>query len=413
PISPLVFGKRLWHESRMILYQQASDTSISSEYLRAQRPRVIFGDDWIKDGVLDIYKEDVGRFRVLLGGEIDEDSLEVLKRGEIPLLKALQIHNSSVYRWNRPCYGISPNGKPHLRIENRMLPAGPTVVDEIANAALWWGLMIGLMDEVSDIRERISFAEVKDNFGKAAKYGIHSELTWLNGKKMGASELLIKELIPLARKGLESRRVDHEDIDFYLGIIEARAKKKTSGASWMLSAYNNLLNKASQEEALAILTSNIIHNQWEEKPVHTWELPQVEGLKPYLPIGLKAEELMETSLLTVHKKDLVELAIEVMKWEKLPFMAVEDEKGNYLGLVADFNLPKLQGLNNAISVGETIVVEDIMLFDTEVIHPSMGFLELAERLRNSAIACLPVVKNGKLLGMITEKTLRTYLDNMS
>ena len=135
--SPLVFGKRLWHESRIALFQQSLDVRSSKDHLRQPEPRVSFGKDWIDKSILEIHKEDIARFRVLLGTQIEEDSLERIAKREVPKLRALQVHNGTVYRWNRPCYGISDTGMPHLRIENRVLPAGPTVLDQTANAAFW------------------------------------------------------------------------------------------------------------------------------------------------------------------------------------------------------------------------------------------------------------------------------------
>ncbi|MGB4849429.1 MAG: glutamate-cysteine ligase family protein, partial [Saprospiraceae bacterium] len=135
--SPIVFGRRLWHESRIAMFQQALDTRSTQEHMRERSPRVNFGKQWLDHSILDIYREDIARFRVLLSGDVRENAREMILAGKTPKLGSLQVHNSTVYRWNRPCYGISENGKPHLRIENRVLPSGPTVQDEMANAALW------------------------------------------------------------------------------------------------------------------------------------------------------------------------------------------------------------------------------------------------------------------------------------
>ena len=137
--SPIVFGKRLWHESRIAMFQQALDVRTTHDHMRERSPRVSFGTGWLEKSLLEIYREDIARFRVLLGNDIKEDSLELINQGKTPKLRALQVHNSTVYRWNRPCYGISDNGKPHLRIENRVLPSGPTIIDSVANAAFWLG----------------------------------------------------------------------------------------------------------------------------------------------------------------------------------------------------------------------------------------------------------------------------------
>ncbi len=200
--SPLVFGKRLWHESRIALFQQSLDVRTSKDHMRQSEPRVSFGTRWLENSIMEIYKEDIARFRVLLGSQIDEDSLEMLSHQKIPKLRALQVHNGTVYRWNRPCYGISDNGQPHLRIENRVLPAGPTVLDQTANAAFWLGTMIGMAHEYKDVSQHMSFDDAKDNFTKAAKFGIDTQLTWFGNEKISCCELILKHLLPIARKGL-------------------------------------------------------------------------------------------------------------------------------------------------------------------------------------------------------------------
>ncbi|HSM15182.1 MAG TPA: glutamate-cysteine ligase family protein, partial [Thermoanaerobaculia bacterium] len=149
--SPLLFGRRLWRETRIALFQQSVDHRAAGLHLREQAPRVSFGRRWVDDSVLEIFQEDITRFKVLLSAEIDEDSLAVLAQGGVPELKALRLHNGTIYRWTRPCYGLT-GGKPHLRIENRILPAGPTLVDEMANAAFWFGLLSGLSKVYPDVR---------------------------------------------------------------------------------------------------------------------------------------------------------------------------------------------------------------------------------------------------------------------
>ncbi|MEZ4984989.1 MAG: hypothetical protein R2795_08140 [Saprospiraceae bacterium] len=215
------------------------------DHLRERSPRVSFGTGWLDKSIMEIYKEDIARFRVLLGNDINEDSIDMIQEGKVPKLRALQVHNSTVYRWNRPCYGISPNGKPHLRIENRVLPSGYTVIDEVANAAFWLGAMTGMAANYKDIREVISWEDVRDNFGKAAKFGIDTNFTWFKDKKINATDLVLKELLPMARKGLEIRQVAKEDIDKYLGVIEARANAHMNGARWQLRAYTQLKKKST------------------------------------------------------------------------------------------------------------------------------------------------------------------------
>lgn len=400
--SPIVFGKRLWHETRIALFQQALDIRTTHDYMRERSPRVNFGSGWLDKSIMEIYREDIARFRVLLSADVEEDSLEMIGQGQVPKLRALQVHNSTVYRWNRPCYGISDSGKPHLRIENRVLPAGPTVVDEFANAAFWLGAMIGLGNEVGDIRNHISWEDVRDNFGKAAKFGIDSNFTWYKDKKISACDLILKELIPISRKGLESRNMDKKDIDKYLGIIEDRAKHHMNGARWQLRAFTKLAKEVSRDEALTVMTAAILKNQTEGKPVHTWPMPEVTDLKEYRPGKLKVSEFMETDLFTVQKDDLIELVAELMDWKKVRYMPVEDSKGNLSGLISLRKLLRFFTQKNRFNGVEATMVKDIMIADPITIGPDATIVEAMKTMREKKLGCLPVVKAGELVGIITE-----------
>jgi len=400
--SPILFGKRLWHETRIALFQQALDIRTTHDHMRERAPRVSFGSGWLEGSIMEIYKEDIARFRVLLSAEVEEDSLGLIEEGKVPKLRALQVHNSTVYRWNRPCYGISDNGKPHLRIENRVLPAGPTTIDEMANAAFWLGAMVGMGDKLKDIRDHISWEDVRDNFAKAAQFGIDTKFTWFKDQKISACDLVIQELLPLARKGLQKQKVKKADIDKYLGIIEARAKGHMNGARWQLRAYTKLRKEVSRDEALSVLTACIIENQEKGDPVHTWELPKVEDLKEYRPVKLKIEEFMETDLFTVQQDDLIELVAELMDWKKIRYMPVEDTKGNLVGLITSRLLLRYFTQKNRINGKSAMQVRDIMIQDPITIEPSSTILNAMQIMRKNKIGCLPVVKEGELIGIITE-----------
>ncbi|MBX2877166.1 MAG: CBS domain-containing protein [Saprospiraceae bacterium] len=400
--SPILFGKRLWHETRIALFQQALDIRTTHDHMRERAPRVSFGSGWLEDSIMEIYKEDIARFRVLLSAEVEENSIGLIQEGKVPKLRALQVHNSTVYRWNRPCYGISDNGKPHLRIENRVLPAGPTTTDEIANAAFWLGAMVGMGDKIKDIRDHISWEDVRDNFAKAAQFGIDTKFTWFKDQKISACDLVIQELLPLARKGLEKQKVKKADIDKYLGIIEARAKGHMNGARWQLRAYTKLRKEVSRDEALSVLTACIIENQIKGDPVHTWELPKVEDLKEYRPAKLKIEEFMETDLFTVQQDDLIELVAELMDWKKIRYMPVEDTKGNLVGLITSRLLLRYFTQKNRINGKSAAQVKDIMIKAPITIEPSSTILSAMKIMRKNKIGCLPVVKDGELIGIITE-----------
>lgn len=403
--SPIVFGKRLWHESRIALFQQALDVRNSRDHMRQRAPRVNFGNRWLDDSILEIYREDIARFRVLLGTDIEEDSLKKIAKGVTPKLKALQVHNGTVYRWNRPCYGISPNGKPHLRIENRVLPAGPTILDQTANAAFWLGLVTGMAQEYKDVRTHIHWADVRDNFFKAAKFGIDTEFTWFNDRKVSCCDLIENELLPMARRGLESRGIVSEDIDRYLSVIEERAKRHINGARWQLRVYTKLREELNQDEALSTLTASIIKNQASEKPVHTWEEPQKDDFKQYRPKGLRVDEFMETDLVTVRQDDLVELVVDMMEWRQLRYLPVEDKNGTIIGLVTTRKLLRhFARSKRAAELGdaeEAVFVKDIMIKDPICVDPKSTIKEAMVIMRDQKIGCLPVTKNNELMGIIT------------
>jgi len=399
--SPIVFGRRLWHESRIALFQQALDIRTTQEHMRERSPRVSFGNSWLDNSILEIYKEDIARFRVLLSTDVEEDALRQIARKEVPQLKALQIHNSTVYRWNRPCYGISDNGQPHLRIENRVLPAGPTTQDEMANAALWLGAMVGYAKYCSDIRAEMSWEDARDNFGKAAQFGIDSKFTWFNDRKINACDLVSQEILPIAREGLEAQNIDSTDIDRYLGIIQERAKRHRNGATWQIKAYTRLKNQTSSDEALSVLTNSILSNQEKNIPVHEWPLPELTDLKKYEPAQLRVEEFMQTDLFTAQKEDSLELVTHLMDWRTLRYLPIEDKKGKLGGLITARLL-----LRHYSQPGQQVkqqpLVQDIMIQNPITVSPNTSITQAMQIMRQHQIGCLPVTQDEELIGIITE-----------
>ncbi|MBX2928604.1 MAG: CBS domain-containing protein [Saprospiraceae bacterium] len=400
--SPIVFGKRLWHESRIALFQQALDIRSTHDHMRERSPRVSFGTGWLDKSLVEIYKEDISRFRVLLAGDTEEDSIAVLQEGGIPRLRALQVHNSTVYRWNRPCYGISENGMPHLRIENRVLPAGPTTTDAIANAAFWLGAMIGMGHTYKDIRTRVSWEDVRDNFAKAAQFGIDSAFNWFDDKKISACDLVLHELLPMAKQGLELRGVAAADIDKYLGTIEQRARDHMNGARWQLRTFTKLIKECTRDEALTVMTAAIVKNQWKDIPIHKWTMPELADLDDYRPSKLRVEEFMETDLFTVQQDDIIELVAEMMDWRKIRYMPVEDAQGNLCGLITSRLLLRYFSRKNRFNGKEATTVKDIMIATPTTVGPDMTIIEAMRTMRQNRIGCLPVVKGEELIGIITE-----------
>lgn len=406
--SPMLFGRRLWHESRIAIFQQSIDNRISEHHIRDRSPRVTFGNDWLKKSIMEIHREDISRFRVLLSSDVDEDALKMVQEGKVPKLRALQVHNSTVYRWNRPCYGISPNGKPHLRIENRVLPAGPTVIDEMANTAFWLGLMKGMQKNYGDITKHLGFEDVRDNFLKAARTGIDSKFTWLDDKKYTAADLTLNELLPLAKEGLQDNNVHADDIDRYLSVIEGRAKKVTTGARWILRTYTKLAKETNRDEALSTLTASIVDNQMSGKPVHEWAMPTLETLKEYRTSKLTVEEIMETDLFTAHQEDIVELVTDVMEWRGLRYMPVENEKGKLTGLISSRLLLRHFSKNNYVSEPKTTLVEEVMVKNPYTVTKDTSIVDAIHLMQEHDIGCLPVVDaENTLQGIVKD---RNFLD---
>src|ERR1043166_2079042 len=203
--SPILLNHRLWHETRLALFQHATDTRSMVHKERNQPPRVNFGDRWVEDSIIEVLHEDAIRFRILLTQAVEENSLEVLANGGVPRLAAWRLHNGTIWRWNRPCYGII-NGVPGLRIEARYLPAGPSVLDEMANAAFFLGLMTELPAEFGDIKKYMSFDDAKNNFFNVARYGLNGQIRGIDGKSRRVGRLIEEEFIPRAKDGLTLAR---------------------------------------------------------------------------------------------------------------------------------------------------------------------------------------------------------------
>jgi hypothetical protein len=271
--SPFLFGKELWRETRIALFQQTIDTRTEELAAQGVRPRVWFGERWI-DGVMDLFDENVRYFNALLPLIEDEDPEAVLAGGGVPHLPELQLHNGTVWRWNRPIYDVA-RGKPHLRVENRVLPAGPTVVDTIANAAFYYGLVRELVGADEPVERQLSFQSAQENFFSAACEGIDAELFWPSTGHVPAAELVLRTLLPLAHRGLDAWGVDRRDRDHYLGIIEQRALRRQTGAGWQVRTYRALRDRGlERRDALTEMTRRYLEGMHGNEPVHTWEVPR-------------------------------------------------------------------------------------------------------------------------------------------
>jgi gamma-glutamyl:cysteine ligase YbdK (ATP-grasp superfamily) len=266
--SPYLLGKQLWRETRIPLFEQSTDTR--SEELKAQgvRPRVWFGERWITS-VFDLFEENVRFFPALLPVTEEEDPLEVLESGGTPKLAELRLHNGTVYRWNRPVYDVV-DGLPHLRVENRLLAAGPTVADTMANAAFYYGLVRRIAESPRPLWSQMSFSAAEENFHVAAREGISAQVYWPGVGQVPATELVLRRLLPLAREGLEAWGVPTEESDRLLGIIEQRCLTETNGAEWFV---RRMEQRADQEryDALRATLGEYRERMHTNEPVHTWD----------------------------------------------------------------------------------------------------------------------------------------------
>ena len=399
--SPILFGKHLWRETRIAVFQQSVDARDQTHPQRELSPRVSFGNRWVRESAMEIYREDISRFRVLFVAEKEEDPFERIGRGEAPKLKALTTHNSTVYRWNRVCYGIT-DAKPHLRIENRYLPSGPTPIDEVANAAFWFGLLRGLSLEYQDITTVMDFDMAKANFFAAAQDGMRAQFTWLDGKLTPAQGLILRRLLPLAREGLNELGIDGDDIDHYLGIIEGRVSNKQTGAKWLLKSLTEMKQQGTRTERLTSITAAIARHQREDLPVHEWPLV---GLDPGADWGknfLRIEQYMTTDLFTVNEDEVIDLVANVMDWERIRHVPVEDNQHRLVGLVSYRTLLRFLAKNLPRGFSRAVAVSEIMRPDPITAAPETPTLEAIELMRRHGVSCLPVVKEGKLVGIVTE-----------
>jgi CBS domain-containing protein/gamma-glutamylcysteine synthetase len=406
--SPLLFGRRLWAETRIALFRQAVDTRSHTHHLRETEARVSFGTRWVRESVVEIYQEDIARFRTLVGTEVDEDPNAKLDRGEAPLLKALRLHNGTIYRWNRACYGIT-DGKPHLRIENRVMPAGPSVLDQIANGALWFGLMAELAAKHEDVTQRIEFDQAGANFYTAAREGLGAHFTWLDGKDISADRLVLDELIPIAEAGLRRYGIVEDDIKRYLAVIDARVRSGRTGARWQLSSWNALKDKATSGERATALVAATWQRQATGRPVAEWERARLDEVGASRHHYLRVDQYMTTDLFTLHADDPAEMAANLMAWERIRHVPIEDKDHRLVGLVTYRSVLRL--LTSGRSLRDA-TVGDIMRTDVTTVGIETATIDAIRMMRRRRIGCLPVLHDDRLVGVLTEEDFMTVALNL-
>ena len=399
--SPLLFGQRLWQETRVALFQHSTDERSRPQLARNQPTRVNFGDCWLRNSIVELFHDQITRFRPITFIEPNENPFEVLARGETPSLSALRLHNGTVWRWNRACYGVT-DGVPHLRIENRALPSGPTVIDEIANAAFFTGLMVALPQVYGDISKLMEFDNAKSNFFRAARHGLDAQFKWIRGESHSAPALILDHLLPLAQQGLTTAGVANEDIDKYLDVVRERAQSRQTGATWIMKSLTAMDNSTSKDTRQRRLTAAMLTSQKTGEPVHRWSM--VEKAHPdewedsYRTIG----QFMSTDLFTVKPDDLIDLAASVMDWRHIRHVPVEDEEGRLIGLVTHRGLLRILNMgDHANRDGRAKTVREVMIENPVTVSPSTSSLEAIHIMRSNRVGCLPVVENDQLVGIVT------------
>jgi gamma-glutamyl:cysteine ligase YbdK (ATP-grasp superfamily) len=268
--SPYLFGQRLWQETRITLFEQATDTRPVELQQQGVRPRVWFGEHWITS-VFDLFEENIRYFPALLPICEDEDPLAELDRGACPQLAEMSLHNGTIYRWNRPVYAVV-HGTPHLRVENRVLPAGPSVADVMANAAFYYGLVRVLAEAQRPVWTQMSFSTAAENLYEAARHGLDAHLYWPGFGETPVAELVLRRLLPIAHEGLSRWGMDRAQADRLLGIIEQRCVTGQNGAAWQAATVEALTrgNGTGRAEALRLMTQRYIEHMHTNEPVHTW-----------------------------------------------------------------------------------------------------------------------------------------------
>ena len=394
--SPLLMGRELWKETRIALFQQSLDTRKWSHALKEQVARVGFGNHWQKESVAEIFKEDISTHRILLTKPIQHNSLEILENGAIPKLEALNLYNGTVYRWNRPCYGVG-GGKPHLRIENRYIPSGPSVLDEMANFAFWVGLMVGRPKEFDHMPSVMDFKEAKLNFIKTAISGRQTVLSWL-GKTVTLKKLILNKFLPISRAGLLAHGIHQNTIDKLLGIIAERVQIGT-GAEWQIKNFRGLKSELKTDAALVKLTKAIYTNQRMNVPVHEWPSIQRKA-KPkdnYEWVG----QLMSTKLIKLYENDYANLAVSIMEWNNIHHIPVENEKGELSGLLTWSHIQALDKRKHK----EDALVSDIMINKVVTVQPRTKIETAKKLMMDYQIGSLPVCVGSHLVGIISKVDL--------
>lgn len=396
--SPLLFGNELWSETRIALFKQSLDTRSAEKFMRMKLPRVYFGRGWLKESPAELWKNDIMRFPLVVTSDDLKDSKALLDRGEIPDLRGIRLHNGTTYTWNRMCYGYSKT-KPHLRIECRYLPAGPSGIDEVANFAFWVGLMRCEPKGGVEFWKEQSFKTVKNNFLQASRSGLNTVFQWY-GKNIPAKQLILEELLPMARQGLMNEGVVLADIDKYLSVIEQRVEKEMTGADWTIANFRRLSKHYGEDIAQKELVRQMIEYQKKNIPLYEWTDIELRDYK-LSEQESTVQQLMSTNIYSVNENDSIELVRSILDWNNIHHLPVEDSDGNLVGMITDGTMDRLLAKNDK----QYAFAKDIMFSDLITVQ-AIDTIEVAKlMLESNKLSGIPVTYNGKLVGMLTSTDL--------
>ncbi len=256
--SPFLFGKDLWAETRIPMFEQAVSLPDDPTTGRALLPRVTLGTQYLTNSLMEAFEENLQHYPPLLPILFEEPAEQ---------LRHLTLHNGTIWRWNRPLIGREPNGKFHLRLEHRVVAAGPTPVDVVANIAFFIGAIYALIEEGVAPENRITFEQSKENFYQAARFGLDAEIHWLDGKKVTLQKLLSGPLLEKAKLSLAKLGVQKSEIQCFIdGVILPRVESGQNGSSWQRRA-----NEKFKHDFEAV-TASYVDWQATGKPVHEWSV---------------------------------------------------------------------------------------------------------------------------------------------
>jgi CBS domain-containing protein/gamma-glutamyl:cysteine ligase YbdK (ATP-grasp superfamily) len=407
--SPFFCGRRLWHESRVAVFENATDGRTSDERARGLEPRVGMGQDWLRGGVIELFRRQVARYRPLLWRHDLEDPFEALEAGRVPKLEALMLHNGTLWKWNRACYG-SGGKKPHLRIETRVLPAGPTILDEMAHVAFFFGLLAELPVSDQSAMERLSFGHVRQNFSNAARNGLDARLRWVNddgGRGIPADQLILEQLVPAADAGLQRYGVSEPERTRLLDVLRERVSSKQTASVWLMRSAQSL--EGHGRDVLPEVTRQMQRHQDDGEPVHRWPVATAPAASPIDP-GRRAKEtgdlavrdIMVRDVFTVRSGEAYSLASSLMRWQHIRHVPVVDKTGEVVGLMTARTLLAAAQMRRT-GQEDPLAVNDVMEEPPTEVSPDTDLAGALDLLLVSRGSCLIVRRpNGPLLGIVTE-----------